>query len=357
MRQNLGLRVEQRLAILGRLRMADWIEMPEREFAREVERVEKDPLFKKLYFGAPGLPSAIRRRRWPGGKLSGSFYDVDESRVASGERVDVEGRLDARKDVTAMIRKMGRANFERYFLHAEDTAPLPEIAKRTGMSEAEIGHIHDLLLEIGAQAEFAGAPKTAAAARGSTCLARLTLDGGKPGFEFLSPYWARGLYQVRYDDLESWKHSGTLDGDERRRLRHLLKRLETLNLRQSTIFRILESLGVIQSDYLRTRRPEDVRPVSLRLLARRLQLAPSTVSRALSHRTLRLPWGAETPMIALVPGQRHVLKDILGLWIAANPKQTDAVLAARLKKERGISVSRRTVNAVRHVLTLEAETL
>ena len=353
MKQHLGLRVEQRLAILGRLRMADWIEMPEREFAREVERVEKDPLFKKLYFGAPGLPSAIRRRRWPGGKISGSFYDVDETRVAAGERVDVEGRLDARKDVTELIRKMGRPAFERYFLSAEEAATLPEIAKRTGLTEKEVEQVHDLLLEIGAQAEFAGAPKAAAAARGSTCLARLTLEAGKPGFEFLAPYWARGLYQVRYDDLESWKHSGTLDGEERRRLRHLLKRLETLNLRQSTIFRILEALGVIQSDYLRSRRAEDVRPVSLRLLARRLQLAPSTVSRALAHRTVRLPWGVEVPMIALVPGQRHVLKDILGLWIAADPKQTDAALAARLKKERGISVSRRTVNAVRHVLSQE----
>ena len=353
MKQILGIRVEQRLAILGRLRMADWIEMPERKFAQEVERVEKDPLFKKLFFGAPGLPSAIRRRRWPGAKLSSSFYDVDESRVASSERVDVEGRLDAHRDVLALIRKMGRSSFERYFLSAEDATPLPEIARRTGLAEMEIGRVHDLLLEIGAQAEFAGAPKAAGAARGSTCLARLSLDGGKPGFEFLAPYWARGLYQVRYDDLESWKNSGNLNGEERRRLRHLLKRLETLNLRQSTIFRIMESLGVIQADFLRSRQDVDVRPVSLRLLARRLQLAPSTVSRALSHRTLRLPWGVEVPMISLVPGQRHVLKDILGAWIAANPGQTDAALAGRLKKERGISVSRRTVNAVRHALDCE----
>ncbi|MDE2490666.1 MAG: hypothetical protein KGM24_07445 [Elusimicrobia bacterium] len=350
MKQHLGLRVEQRLAILGRLRMADWIEMPEREFATQVEKVEKDPLFRKLYFGAPGLPSAIRRRRWPGGKLSSSFYDVDEGRVSGGQRVDVEGSLDAHEDVLPLIRKMGRPAFERYFLLAEEAVPLPEIAKRTGLTEAEIARIHDLLLEIGAQAEFAGAPKVAVAAPGSTCLARLTLEGGKTGFEFIAPYWARGLYQVRYDDLESWKHSGQLDGDERRRLRHLLKRLETLNLRQSTIFRILESLSLIQADFLRTRRNEDVRPVSLRLLARRLQLAPSTVSRALARRTVRLPWGPEVPMISLVPGQRHVLKDILGQWIAASPAQTDAALARRLKTERGIDVSRRTVNAVRHAL-------
>lgn len=334
--------------------MADWIEMPEKEFARQVETVEKDPLFRKLYFGAPGLPSAIRRRRWPGGRLSQSFYDVDEGRVSSGERVDVEGRLDARSEVVPLIKRMGQTAFERYFLHAEEGVTLPEIAKRVGLSLEEVGRVHDLLLEIGAQAEFAGAPKAPAAAPGSTCLARLTGETGRAAFEFIAPYWARGLYQVRYDDLESWRRSGLLDGPERRRLRHLLKRLETLNLRQSTIFRILEAVSKIQSDFLGTRKPQDVRPVSLRLLARRLQLAPSTVSRALSHRTVRLPWGPEVPLISLVPGQRRVLKDILRLWISQEGAATDAALARRLKSERGIAVSRRTVNAVRHALREEA---
>ncbi|MDX6771194.1 MAG: hypothetical protein SF051_16815 [Elusimicrobiota bacterium] len=353
MKQSLGVRAEQRLAVLGRLRMADWIEMPEREYAAQVEKVEKDPLFRKLYFGAPGLPSAIRRRRWPGGRLSAGFYDVDEGRSAGSQRVDVEGKLDARKDVLKLVQRMGQPAFERYFLRGEEAVTLPDIASRTGLTEAEVLRVHDLLLEIGAEAEFAGAVKQAPAARGSVCLARLTSDARGPAFEFIAPYWARGLYQVRYDDLESWKTSGFLDGPERRRLRHLLKRLETLNLRQSTIFRILESLARIQTDFLRTRKPEDVRPVSLRLLARRLQLAPSTVSRALSHRTLLLPWGPEVPMISLVPGQRHVLKDVLRGWIAADPAATDAVLARRLKADRGIEVSRRTVNAVRHALREE----
>jgi AraC-like DNA-binding protein len=355
MKQTLGLRTQQRLAILGRLRMADWIEMPEKEFARQVERVEKDELFRKLYFGVPGLPSAIRRRRWPGGRLSSSFYDFDESRVTSGERVEVEGRLDAQRDVLKLIQRMGRPAFERYFLHADEVVTLPEIAKRTGLSEAEINKVHNLLLEIGAEAEFAGAPKVAASAQGATCLAHLSKSGDKITFDFVAPYWARGLYQVRYDDLESWKSSGTLSGDERRRLRHLLKRLETLNLRQSTVFRILESFATIQSDYLRTRSEPDLRPVSLRLLARRLQLSPSTVSRALAHRTVRMPWGAEVPMIAMVPGQRRVLKKILVGWLRETPAATDAVFARRFKVERGISVSRRTVNAVRHALVAEGE--
>src|ERR1039458_963630 len=89
--QGLALQNRQRLTVMGRLRMADWIEMPERKFAHEVEKLEKDPLFQKLYFGDGSIPGAVRRQRWPGGKLAGSFYEIDErTATGAGERVGVE---------------------------------------------------------------------------------------------------------------------------------------------------------------------------------------------------------------------------------------------------------------------------
>ena len=57
----MALRSEQRLALFGRLRMAEWIEMPEREFARQIERIENDPLFKKLSLGTGAEAGIIRR--------------------------------------------------------------------------------------------------------------------------------------------------------------------------------------------------------------------------------------------------------------------------------------------------------
>ena len=77
--QRLSLKNSQRLTVMGRMRMADWIQMPEREFAHEVEKLEKDPLFQKLYFGDGRIPGAVRRQRWPGGKLAGSFYEIDSA--------------------------------------------------------------------------------------------------------------------------------------------------------------------------------------------------------------------------------------------------------------------------------------
>ena len=345
-----SLKMEQRPALLGRLRMADWIEMPEREFAREIERIEKDPLFQKLFFGDQSNPGVIRRQRWPNGRFTGSFYEVNEATTAGGERVKVEEALGERAALLPKIRKMGQEAFEKYFIHADEPLSLAEISKRTGVGLEHVRAIHDMLLELGAQAEFSLPKRTSGLARSYSCLARLTVADGKPEFEFFSPHWARGLYQVRYDLLEQWKMHGRLEGDERRQVTKLLKRIETVNLRQSTVFRIVESLSALQAEFLEKKDNLCLRPISLRQLAHRLDLAPSTVSRALAGRSVLLPWGKEVPTITLLPGRRRVLREIVADWLQTGADATDAALAERLRTERGIKVSRRTVNAVRNEL-------
>lgn len=350
-RQTLGmsLRADQRMAVLGRLRMAEWIEMPEREFAREIEKIEKDPLFQKLYFGTSQEPGVVRRQRWPRGSFGGALYEINEHLVAGTQRVKVEEALEKHARLLPRIRKMGQEIFERYFLYAEEALPLPEIAKLTGLSLDEIKGVNELLVEIGSQAEFSGAVP-ATAGHSYSCLARVAIENGEPSFEFLSPYWARGLYRIRYDLLEEWKRGSRLEGTELRHLPHLLKRMETVNLRQNTIFRILESLSKLQTEFLITRQDDLKRPISLRKLALRLDLAPSTVSRAVSGRSIRLPWGKEAPLIELLPGRRRILREVLSRWLQENPRETDATFAQRLAKEYGILISRRTVNAVRNEL-------
>jgi DNA-binding transcriptional ArsR family regulator len=346
---SVGMRQDQRLAIFGRMRMAEWIEMPEREFAREIETLEKDGLFRKLYEGAGPRPGAIRRQRWPRGRFAGMSELNEQITAGKGERVKVEERLEDRADIIKTIEALGQEAFERYFLYAEEAVPLAEIAKRTKISETEVRAINDFLVEVGAEAEFSTLPKGPQGS-GSYCVARLAIEDDEPAFEFFSPHWARGLYQIRYDQIEEMKTAAELSAEDVKKLPGLLKRLETVNLRQSTMFRILETLCKVQGAYLQTKREDAKKPISLRMLARRLDLAPSTVSRALSERSVKLPWGKEAPLIELLPGRRRQLRLILGRWLAEDATPTDAVLTGRLKQDYGIAVSRRTVNAVRHEL-------
>ncbi|MBI5884116.1 MAG: hypothetical protein HZB91_13555 [Elusimicrobia bacterium] len=348
-----AVEVDQRMALVGRLQMAEWIEMPEAEFAREVEKLEKDPLFRKLRFGSAGLPGVIGRKRWSEGSFSNSLFEVSEHLVPDRQRVPVDEILGRREDLLPKIAKMGQEAFERYFLYAEEVLALPEIARRTGVSVEEASEISDLLLEVGSHAEFAG-PAAETPVSSFTCFAGIVLEDDGPALEFSAPYWARGRYLIRYELLEDWKKQGCLEASERKRLPQFLKRLETVNLRQNAIYRVLESLIRLQEKFLQTRRPELMRPISLRKLADRLELAPSTVSRAIAGRAVRMPWGEETPLITLLPGRRRVLKELISRWLSENPQETDAVLVLRLKNEHNISVSRRTVNVVRHQLAREA---
>ncbi len=339
------------MALFGRLRMAEWIEMSEPDFAAEIEKLEKDPLFRKLCTGGNEGQNIIHRQRWPKGELSSGFYEFNEAVLAGGERVRVEELLGEKAALLPKIRKMGRIAFEKYFLYGDDALTLEEIAKRTGQTLADVRAISDLLLEIGSEAEFSR-PGREPGVRAYACLARLNVDEGaeEPQFEFFSPYWARGLYHIRYDLIERWKEGKVFDGNELRHLPHLLKRMETVNLRQNTVFRILESLTRLQATYLKTQKEDLKRPISLRQLSHRLDLAPSTVSRALSGRSVLLPWGKEIPLIQLLPGRRRILRKVLGTWLEEDGLTTDSRLAARLNDEYGIKVSRRTVNAVRNEL-------
>ncbi len=339
------LRQDQRMAVFGRMRMAEWIEMPERDFAREIEKLEKSPLFRKLSFGSPSHNGAIRRQRWTRGRLIGAAEINERVMSGGGERVQVEEHLADRAELMNKIQAMGQEAFERYFLYGEEALPLADIARRTGISEEDARVIHDFLLELGAEEEFSDLPKPASGG-GYYCVARLSVEEDEPEFEFFSPHWARGLYQIRYDLLEQIK--AELSTEELKRLPGLLKRLETINLRQSTMFRIFETLAKVQAGFLQTQEEELRKPVSLRMLARRLDLAPSTICRALSGRSVRLPWGKEAPLIALLPGRRRQLRLILGHWLKEDDSPSDASLAERLRAEHGIAVSRRTVNAVRH---------
>ena len=349
MEQGLALETQQRLSIMGRMRMADLIEMPEKGFASEVAKIEKDELFRKLYFGNGKILPAFQRQKWPSGELHSSFYEIDERTTAgTGERVPVEKLAVERGLAVSAIRKMGRENFEKYFLRGQGIS-LEEISKRVGFSKEEILAIHDFLLDVQIRSEFevpVSAPAKAPS-REVACIAHLKVSDGEVRFEFYAPYWARGLYHIRYELIERWK-AGDLSPLEKARLPSLIKRIEALNLRQSALYRVFESLSKIQIEYLSTRRLENLRPISLRGLARRLDLSPSTISRSLSHRSVRLPWEKEVPLISLLPGRRRVLRELVEIWLGDSPAMTDAEIASKLKMERGISVSRRTVNSVRH---------
>ena len=341
----------------SRLVATRWISMTEPEVSREVAELESDPLFQQLLHGSSSGPSLLRRSRWPASSLHPGFYELKENIAAATDSADIHDILEKHKGLMRLIRRIGRDAFEKHFLYAEETKPLPELCAQLKLTEPEGKRILELVLEVGARSEFFR-PSSVSKTAGLHyhCIARVEKDLRDPEtiyFQFLAPHWARGRYEVLYEQLEDWKQKKGLTSAQKRRLRSLLKKIELLNLRQDTLFQILSRIIAVQSAYLQSRLDFRRRPLSLRELARRIGVAPSTVSRSVGRRSVELPWGEEIPLKRLLTQQRAVVLLILSHWLEQGdiqPGVTDDQLMRRLADEAGINVSRRTVNQCRHKL-------
>jgi len=354
-----GLRQElkPKLALQGRLTAVQWIALKEPQVAREAKEIESDPLFRRLMYGGEGERPILRRRRWPASKIHPGFYELKDEIAPAPGSSSIQDILHKRRTLLRLIRRMGQANFERYFLYGLDAVPLQEICRRLGLSLNQGEDVLSLVLEVGARSEFfRPAPASRLAGLRYHRIARIEMDPRDPEnlfFQFVAPHWARGRYELDYEELEKWRRAQSLRPAQRRRLRRLLNRIELLNMRQDTLFQILSRITTTQSAFLRSRMEHRRRPLSLRELARRIGVAPSTVSRAVGARSVELPWGQEVPLKDLLSGQRMVILSLLARWNQAGeigPRTTDEQLMRRLAEEAGIAVSRRTVNECRRKL-------
>ena len=357
-----SVRPESVQVLQGRLAAAKWLSMSEPEVVKEAGEIEGDPLFRELVYSDKGGMPLVRRRRWPASELHQGFYELKEEIAAGDGSADIHDLVEKHQDLIGMIRKIGQDSFEKYFLLGQTEDDFPTICKNCKITEEEGRQILDLVIEVGARSEFfrpGRVPETAGIR--FSCIAEIERDPREADgvfFRFFAPHWARGKYEIQYERLEEWKKKRSLTTAEKRELRQLLKRIEMLNMRQDTLFQILSRSATEQSVYLRSRRRERLRPLSLRELARRIGVAPSTVSRAIARRSVVLPWGEEVPVKQLLTGQREVLLCILKEWKRTGfvrPGVTDESLMIKLAEETGITVSRRTVNECRRKMDSSLE--
>jgi len=122
---------------------------------------------------------------------------------------------------------------------------------------------------------------------------------------------------------------------------HARELLERLQRRWRTLHRIAVAVVAEHADCL-DRRSTGFRPIAQAEVALRLGLAPSTVSRAVRHRSVRLPWG-EVVSAQRLFGTGHDVRAVLeDLLRQPGPRPTDRDLVGLLA-EHGLQVARRTV--------------
>lgn len=172
---------------------------------------------------------------------------------------------------------------------------------------------------------------------------------------YFSPSFARGLYLIEYGRFEELKATGALTEAEVRQAKYLFKRLTLINNYKDTLNRILQSIVHKQALYLESGNPKSLLPFSQKELARKVQLAPSSVSRAIRYKSIDTPWGQEIALKRFFPKPKDfnlaLIRQILET--GARPASDEAI-RKELSEKFGVAISRRSVANLREELKLPA---
>jgi len=346
--QTQSLQARQEFKLIMRLEQAGLLEMPEEEFNRLIAEVENSPLFKDLY----RKERIIRYQRYPKTDISSRFYQLNEEIAAGTGTLDVESLLSNKEDIVRQIQKIGLENFKRYFLFPEPGISVGEVAKECNLELAEVEEINSLINELSIMNEFYN-PSALSSEHGIYYTKVASIERGAEGFiiGYLSPSYARGRYSIDYERFEELRGSGTITGAEVKGIRQLFKRLELINSRKDTVTRILQGIVEKQAPYFESGGAKALLPFSQKELAQRIGLAPSSVSRGISGRSLETPWGEEKALKDLFPRPRMFRKELVRQLLETGEEfHSDEAIKTELERKFGVSISRRSVADLRKEL-------
>jgi len=346
--QTQSVQARQEFKLLIRLEQASLLEMSEGEFNRLMVEVESSPLFKKLY----RKEKIIRYQKYPRTDISSRFYQLNEEIAAGTGTLDIESLLSDKEDIVRQIQKMGLENFKRYFLYPEPGVSIEEIAQECNLKLIEVEKINSLINEFSIMSEFYN-PSALSSGQGIHYSKVASVERGAEGFivGYLSPSYARGRYSIDYERFEELKGNGTISGAEAKEIRQLFKRLELINSRKDTVTRILQGIVEKQAPYFESGDAKAILPFSQKELAEKIGLVPSSISRAISGKSLEMPGGEEKALKDFFPRPRRFRKELVRQLLETGEEfPSDEAIKAKLEQKFGVSISRRSIANLRKEL-------
>ncbi len=334
-----------------RMEQATLLELPEDEFQRLVIELEHNPLFQKLY----RRDKLISYQRFPRTDISSSFYQINEEVVADKGSLDIESLLLNKEQIVRQIKKLGMEKFNRYFLFPESGMTPDQIARECNMEVSEVQEINNLIDDFSIASEFYHPSNITPDGIRYSKVASVERDDKGFVIGYLSASFARGRYSIDYARFEGLKESGALTEAEIKEARQLFKRLELVNSRKDTLTQILQYIIDKQALYLESGDLKALLPFSQKELAEKTGVAPSSVSRAISGKSIETPWGIDVPLKHFFPNPKRFKKELIR-QLLENDKElsSDDSIRAKLREKFGVSISRRSVADLRKELKLPA---
>jgi DNA-directed RNA polymerase specialized sigma54-like protein len=351
MKQIQSQQMRQELSQVLRMEQSNLLEMPEDDFHKLVAEIEHSPLFQRLF----QEERVIRHQRFPRTEISSGFYQLKENVTADKSSLDVESLLLNKKHIIRQIQKLGLEKFRQYFLFPESGMTTEEIARECDLTASEVQKINSLIDEFSILSEFYNPSALSSETIHYSKIASVERD--KDGFVigYFSPSLARGRYAIDYEKFEQLKAGDILSETEIKQAKQLFKRLELINTRKDTVSQILQNIVEQQALYLESGELRALLPLSQKELAKRIGLAPSSVSRAIRNKSVDTPWGEEIPLKHFFPRPKMFRKVLLRQLLETEEGlHSDEAIKVRFGEKFGVTISRRSVANLRKELKIPA---
>ncbi len=351
MEQTQSLQMRQELKQILRMEQANLLEMPEDEFHRLITGIEQSPLFKKLY----QKEKLIRYQRFPRTDISSSFYQLEEELVADKGSLNIDSLLLNKEHLVRQIQKVGLEKFKRYFLFPQSGMTLEEIARECDLDVSEVRKINSLIDEFSIMSEFYHPSNVTLGGIHYSKVASVEKDGEGFVIGYFSVTFARGRYSINYERFEEIKAAGAFTATEVKEARQLFKRLELINSRKDILSQILQNIIDKQALYFESGDLRSLLPLSQKELAKKIGVAPSSVSRAIKGKSIDTPWGEEIPLKHFFPRPRRFRRELLRELLETDKEfPSDEAIRVKLWERFGVAISRRSVANLRKELKLPA---
>lgn len=346
--------------LMGRIKLTNFITMPESEFYKIIKEVENTEIFKKLTYPEDRNNKIISYKRYPSASFNRQLYEFKEEIISEVKRPGVEKLLCENEEIVKTIRLIGYENFRKYFLSCEEEAGINQIADNCCITVKEARNIIGLVNSVYVQEEFSnpGLPQTKPGNRDDsqfTCVARINLlpvsAGIKKGtaekketeIEFFNLNYFRGRYSINYKKLSDIKKKGAFDKKELKITDKLIKQLELINARKTILYQIIMKIANKQKKYFETGRYKDMKLFTQRMLAAELGVSTGSISRVLNNKSIEASWSEQRPLRFFLPNIKQLRKEVIKDIFLNNKSKSDRIIAEDIEKQHGFKMARRTI--------------
>jgi hypothetical protein len=327
------------LKINAKIKLAKLFTMNDDEILNELNNIEKDPLFIKLKKLGVIKISTSKKFIEATKKFEGVYLRSSSSHTP-------EELLDANSTTVEVIRKIGEEKFKEFFL-TDCIIDNSKIADECKISIEDVLRIKELVNSVYIAEELQPQNKILPE-KYYSCVASIIIKNKRPEIGFFSRDIWRNLYVI--DELKLEKLKSFLKPKEKQRLKGIISKIKLIELRKTSLYRLLEFIISYQKKYFLTGNFMDLKPISQKEISQKLKIEKSVLSRMLSNKSIILPWQTEVKIKDLIPNKKQISKERVYILINKYPNLSDVEISKKLLQKYKIKLSRRTINQYRNEL-------